>query len=191
MKVGLPGAHNLMNATLVVQLAKAMAIDDAALAETLKDFTGVNRRMQKLAEFSKLKLTVIDDYAHHPHEVQATLAALAGEYEKLLIFWEPHRLSRFNHFHQEFSAALLPYANQHSLYSLPLYASGDKASDYPETETMFMRFRNPPLEHIANREDFTCTRGAFGNTKADAVFMGAGRSSEFAALYVDWLCTLS
>ena len=186
-KVGLAGAHNLMNATLVAQLAQSLQISDKVLGETLEKFTGVNRRMQKLAEYPRLNLTVIDDYAHHPHEVQVTLAALAGEYEKLLIFWEPHRLSRFNHFHEEFAAAFLPYANQHSLYSLPIFASGDKASEFPETEKLLMRFRNPPFVHIASREDFSSTRAQFGTAKTAAVFMGAGNSSDYARQYADWL----
>jgi len=189
-KVGLAGAHNLLNATLVAQLAQTMHISDTVLGETLEKFTGVNRRMQKLAEFSGLNLTVIDDYAHHPQEVQATLAALAGEYEKLLIFWEPHRLSRFNHFHEEFAAALLPYVREHDVYSLPVFASGDKASEFAETEKLFLRFRNPPFAHIASSEDFSKTRAQFGTAKTAAVFMGAGNSSDYARQYADWLKSL-
>lgn len=190
LQVGLAGVHNLMNASLVVQLARALNIGDAVLAPMLQNFGGVNRRMQKLAEFAELKLTVIDDYAHHPHEVQATLAALASQYDKLLIFWEPHRLSRFTHFHREFADALLPYATGHSLFTLPLYASGDKASDYPETEKLFIPFCNPPFVHIAKSEDFPLTRNAFGDRRTAAVFMGAGLSSDYARQYVEWLGSL-
>ena len=64
--VGLAGAHNLMNATLVLQLALALHVPEAALAESLAEFGGVNRRMQKLAVFTNLNLTVIDDYAQSP-----------------------------------------------------------------------------------------------------------------------------
>lgn len=191
MPVGLAGVHNLMNATLIVQLAKAMHVADTVLAEILHTFGGVNRRMQKLAEFSSLGVTVIDDYAHHPQEVTATLAALAGQYEKLLIFWEPHRLSRFTHFHREFAQAFEPYVKAHSLFSLPLYASGDKSADYPDAEKLFTEFCNPPYTHIASSADFPRTRGAIGRQKTAAVFMGAGLSSDYARQYVEWLASLA
>ena len=191
MRVGLAGVHNLMNATLIVQVAKAMQIADSVLAEILQTFGGVNRRMQKLAEFPSLGLTVIDDYAHHPQEVSATLAALASQYEKLLIFWEPHRLSRFTHFHREFAQAFEPYVKAHSLFSLPLFASGDKSADYPDAEKLFTEFCNPPYTHIANSGDFSRTRSAFGTQKVAAVFMGAGLSSDYARQYTEWLKSLT
>ncbi len=188
--IGIAGRHNLMNASLVVQLAKKLGVDDGVLADALRSFGGVNRRMQKLATFDRFSITVIDDYAHHPHEVQATLSALAGEYQRLLIFWEPHRLSRFCHFHAEFAAALLPYSEQHKLYSLPIYASGDRAGDYAEAQQLFMTFKNPPFEHVASASDFIKTRAEFGSVKTAAVFMGAGLSSDYAAQFVKWLVDL-
>ncbi len=185
--VGLAGKHNLMNATLVLQLGLRLGIQEAIIAESLAAYGGVNRRMQRLAAFPDVNLTVIDDYAHHPHEVAATLEALAGQYERLLIFWEPHRLSRFTHFHAEFAAVLESYAAKHSLFSLPIYASGDKAVDYPEAEKLFQRFQKSPYLHVAAKEKFDLQSLGIDGRKSAAVFMGAGSSSEYAKAFVEFM----
>lgn len=185
--VGLAGVHNLLNATLVLQLALRLAIDEATIAGVLREFAGVNRRMQTIAAFPEKNLVVIDDYAHHPHEVDATLSALAARYDRLLIFWEPHRLSRFNHFFAEFDAVLRRYADKHALFVLPIYASGDKAADYPQSEERFANFKNPPYTYIAGANDYQQTAGAWNSGRSAAVFMGAGKSSDYAHAYAAWL----
>lgn len=185
--IGLAGGHNLMNATLVLQLGLKFGIAPETIVASLSGFSGVNRRMQRLAEFPEKNLTVIDDYAHHPHEVAATLAALEPQYERLMIFWEPHRLSRFTHFHAEFAAVLEPYALKHSLFSLPIYASGDKAADYPEAVELFRRFETQPFQHIASAAAFSLRQLALDGRKSAAVFMGAGASSDYAKAFSEFL----
>ncbi len=190
LPVGLAGTHNLLNATLVLQLGLRLGIEQAVIADVLREFAGVNRRMQTIASFPQKNLVVIDDYAHHPHEVEATLSALATRYDRLLVFWEPHRLSRFNHFAAEFDAVLRRYAAAHALYVLPIFASGDRAEQYPGTEKLFEQFKKPPYRHVAAAQDYVHTQGEWrGHTNA-AVFMGAGKSSEYAHAYADWLRTV-
>lgn len=185
--VGLTGEHNLLNATLVLQLGLRLAIPQAIIARALAEFTGVARRMQKIAELPQLALSVIDDYAHHPHEIAATLSALSAQFDRLLIFWEPHRLSRFNHFYREFDAVLRRYAERHAVYVLPLFYSSDREEDYPETHERFAIFRNSPYVFLASPAEFSRTRGAWIGKKNAAVFMGAGKSSEWAQEYTNWL----
>jgi UDP-N-acetylmuramate-alanine ligase len=117
----------------------------------------------------------------------ATLEALASQYEKLLIFWEPHRLSRFTYFHKEFAAVLEAFAARHALFSLPLYASGDKPGDYPEAKVLFQHFEKSPYVHIASQSDFSFKALNLDGRKAAAVFMGAGLSSEYAHAFVKFL----
>lgn len=187
--VGLLGDHNLLNATLVLQLALRLAIPNEIIAHALRNFSGVARRLQKIAELPQLALSVIDDYAHHPHEVAATLSALSEKFERLLIFWEPHRLSRFNHFYQEFDAVLRRYAERHAVYVLPLFYSSDREEDYPETQSRFAIFRKSPYVFLASQKEFERTGGAWTGKSNAAVFMGAGKSSEWAQAYCDWLAT--
>jgi len=188
--VGLTGVHNLFNATLVLQLGLRLGIEQAVIAGVLQDFTGVNRRMQTIASFPQKNLVVIDDYAHHPQEIAATLSALAMRYDRLLIFWEPHRLSRFNHFYAEFDTVLRRYAPQHVLFVLPVYSAGDNLSDYPLTEERFAIFRNPPYTYLTDTGAFAQTAHAWTGSKNAAVFMGAGKSSEYAYAYAAWLRTI-
>lgn len=185
--VGLAGVHNLQNATLVLQLGLSLGLDEAAIAASLAEFSGVNRRMQKIAEFGSEQLTVIDDYAHHPHEVQATLSALQAQYEHLVIFWEPHRLSRFTHFHAEFMTTLAAFAQGNTLVSLPLYASGDKAEDYPQVAGLFQSFQKPPFQYLSSAANFAKIDLHLGARKNAAVFMGAGLSSEYAKAFVAFM----
>ena len=184
-KVGLAGKHNLMNATLVLQLGLKLGIDSAIISQVLQNFSGVNRRMQKLAEFPALNLVVIDDYAHHPHEVASTLAALKPQYERLLVFWEPHRLSRFTHFHSEFETVLRPYAENGMVIALPVYQSGDKPADYPEVNDLYQKFTRSPYRAIAVIEELDFASLNLKTVKTAAVFMGAGRSSEYAKEFVN------
>lgn len=184
-KIGLAGKHNLMNATLVLQLGIRLGIDADVIAEVLQRFSGVNRRMQKLAEFPALKLTVIDDYAHHPHEVVATLAALAPQYERLIVFWEPHRLSRFSHFHEEFEAALKPYAANGTVIVLPVFQSGDKPGDYPQVVEQYLKFTQSPFSAVASIAELDLVSLNLGSANSAAIFMGAGKSSDYAKEFVD------
>ncbi|MBS0618970.1 MAG: hypothetical protein JSR44_12325, partial [Spirochaetes bacterium] len=171
----------------VLQLGLSLGLDEAAIAASLAEFSGVNRRMQKIAEFGSEQLTVIDDYAHHPHEVQATLSALQAQYEHLVIFWEPHRLSRFTHFHAEFMTTLAAFAQGNTLVSLPLYASGDKAEDYPQVAGLFQSFQKPPFQYLSSAANFAKIDLHLGARKNAAVFMGAGLSSEYAKAFVAFM----
>ncbi|MCX7632121.1 MAG: Mur ligase domain-containing protein [Turneriella sp.] len=189
--VGLPGRHNLFNASLVLQLGLKLKIPNEVLKAVLREFSGVARRLEPIATFPQWQLTVIDDYAHHPHELAASLATLEEQYAHLLIFWEPHRLSRFHHFYREFDAVLRPYAEKHAVFVLPIFAAGDRAEDYPHTQERWSNFLCPPYLHVSSTEDFPRTRERWQNKKMAAVFCGAGKSSEFAQQYARWLSTFS
>lgn len=181
--VGLAGEHNLKNATLVMQFGFWWGLPEEVISASLREFSGVNRRMQRLAELKDL--TVIDDYAHHPQEIAATLATLEKQFERLIIFWEPHRLSRFVFFANEFEAVLNKYGNLHEIFVLPIFASGDRPEDYPEVQTALARFTQSPFRYLSSIQEFSApqTRGF----KTAAVFMGAGLSSDYAHAYVRFI----
>jgi UDP-N-acetylmuramate--alanine ligase len=87
-----PGVHNLLNAAAAVLAARAAGVDAEEAAAALRGYTGVRRRfefrgMGRGAEF-------YDDYAHHPTEVRATLAAVPPEYRRVLAVFQPHRYTR-------------------------------------------------------------------------------------------------
>ncbi|HET6381609.1 MAG TPA: UDP-N-acetylmuramate--L-alanine ligase [candidate division Zixibacteria bacterium] len=90
----LAGAHNVLNATAALTLAREMGAEPGALAEGLRTFTGVGRRMELIADTAGV--IVYDDYGHHPTEVRATLAAMRQRVgsRRLWAVFEPHMYSR-------------------------------------------------------------------------------------------------
>lgn len=92
-RIRVPGAHNVVNATAVLATIWALGLDVAAAAGALERFSGVRRRFDEVGVVSGV--TVVDDYAHHPTEVRATLsAARQGAFERVWVIFQPHRYSR-------------------------------------------------------------------------------------------------
>ena len=103
-----PGYHNVLNATGVLALLWELGMDVHAAAEALKSFAGVHRRFDLVGEAAGV--TVVDDYAHHPTEIAATIGAAAQlGFRKVHVLFQPHRYSRASLFcdvlHDEFGAA--------------------------------------------------------------------------------------
>ena len=88
-----PGRHNVLNAASVIGLAYALGLDADAAAQAMRTFAGVRRRFDLVGEAAGV--TIVDDYAHHPTEIAATIKA-ASElgYNRVHILFPPHRYSR-------------------------------------------------------------------------------------------------
>lgn len=101
----IPGEHMVSNATAALAVAVALGLELPIAAKALGGFTGVRRRFDKVGEAAGV--TVVDDYAHHPTEVAATLRA-ASElgYARVIVLFQPHRYSRTAAFAREFGEAL-------------------------------------------------------------------------------------
>ena len=104
VKLRVPGAHNVDNALAAAAACLEMGVDIDDIARGLGGFSGVDRRFQVRGQ--ALGVTVIDDYAHHPTEIRATLAAARpGPWRRVIAVFQPHRYSRTNAFAREFGAA--------------------------------------------------------------------------------------
>lgn len=107
MKVHLnvPGMHNVSNALAAVALTELMELPQDAVLVGLRKFGGANRRFQYKGKLNGI--TIIDDYAHHPTEIQATLSAAANyAHERLVLVFQPHTYSRTKAFLNEFAEVL-------------------------------------------------------------------------------------
>jgi UDP-N-acetylmuramate--alanine ligase len=93
-KLSLPGWHNIYNALAVVAAGTAAGIDGEKMVELLGGFTGIDRRLMFKAKVGDI--TVLDDYAHHPTEIRASLAAIRERYQpsRLWCIFQPHQYSR-------------------------------------------------------------------------------------------------
>jgi UDP-N-acetylmuramate--alanine ligase len=106
VELAVPGRHNVLNALAAIGGGLALGADFAAMARGLATFTGAERRFQRLGEARGV--TVVDDYAHHPTEIAATLAAARAAFDgrRLVAAFQPHLYSRTRDFAKEFGESL-------------------------------------------------------------------------------------
>jgi UDP-N-acetylmuramate--alanine ligase len=101
-----PGKHNVLNALACFATLNELGLKAEAVTSTLSTFTGAVRRFQLKGE--RDGVTVVDDYAHHPTELRATLeAAREGDWSRVIAVFQPHLYSRTEFLHAEFAEALL------------------------------------------------------------------------------------
>jgi UDP-N-acetylmuramate--alanine ligase len=105
-KLFVPGEHNIRNALAAIAVARELGVDAHAIGSGLAKFLGVDRRFQILGEYHGA--LIVDDYAHHPTEIRATLEAARGGYprRRLVALFQPHLYSRTKDFAVEFGEAL-------------------------------------------------------------------------------------
>ncbi len=94
MTVGMPGIHVLQNGMSAVIACMTLGVDPAAISQALSDFSGTGRRFEIVGE--RNGITLVDDYAHHPTEIRATIQAARMAYpgRRLWVVWQPHTYSR-------------------------------------------------------------------------------------------------
>jgi len=101
----IPGVHNIKNSLVAVCIAKEMGVDFKVIKTSLEKFSGVYRRFEKKYDNDVM---VIDDYAHHPTEINATLTGIrAGWKRRLIAVFQPHLYSRTRDFYSEFGRSFL------------------------------------------------------------------------------------
>jgi UDP-N-acetylmuramate--alanine ligase len=107
VRLPMPGRHNVRNALAAVAVGRAMGIEFAAMAASLASFRGVHRRFERLGPWRGAE--VVDDYAHHPTEVEATLEAARQVFPhgRIHAVFQPHLYSRTRDLAPEFGRALL------------------------------------------------------------------------------------
>ncbi len=123
INVKLLGKHNVLNATAALIVCLNLGADLNTAKRSLKNFSGVQRRMTKV--FSKGKNNFFDDYAHHPTEISSILEGVNNVYpkRKIISVFEPHRYSRVLSLKKEFSKC---FSKSSTVIICPLYAAGEK-----------------------------------------------------------------
>ncbi len=124
--VNLPGRHNVQNALAAVAVARELGVDWAAIERALREFQGIGRRFQVHGEVSLggRRVLLVDDYAHHPRELAATLAAARAGWpqRRLVAVFQPHRYSRTRDLFEDFVAVL---EEADALVLTEVYAAGE------------------------------------------------------------------
>lgn len=119
----IPGRHNVLNALAALIAADAVGVDPASARATLKDFRGAARRFEIKGEFRGV--TIVDDYAHHPTEIRATLAAARMRFpdRTLWAVFQPHTFSRTAALLDEFADA---FADADHVVVTAVYAARER-----------------------------------------------------------------
>ena len=138
-----PGKHNVLNAAGVLALLYAMGHDVDLASQCMARFRGVRRRFDLVGKADDV--TIVDDYAHHPTEIAATIAAASSlDFQRIVVLFQPHRYSRINLFTEvlrdEFSAA---FDLCDELVFMDVYSAGEAPVPGVNGKT----FLAPVLEH--------------------------------------------
>ena len=105
VNLSVPGAHNVSNSLAAIALMLELGISKEAIISGLNKFGGADRRFQYKGQFNGV--TVIDDYAHHPTEIRATLTSAANyPHDRLVLVFQPHTYSRTKAFLKDFAEVL-------------------------------------------------------------------------------------
>lgn len=147
------GLHNVLNSLSVVALLHTLGYEFAEIALGLGKFTGTKRRIE-IKGVTKQGVQIIDDYAHHPTEISATLTALHDAYptKKIVCIFQPHTLSRTQHLITEFSRA---FVHIDRLLLLPIFSSAREGKvDINEQNRLYDQIlKNTPGEYKENIQD--------------------------------------
>lgn len=106
IRLSVPGVHNVRNSLAAIASGLALGVTLDAMRGGLESFTGVERRFQRIGDVGGV--TIIDDYAHHPTEIEATLQAARSQFHdrRIIAAFQPHLYTRTRDFHVEFAKAL-------------------------------------------------------------------------------------
>jgi UDP-N-acetylmuramate--alanine ligase len=128
VSLAVPGAHNVANAAAALTACTIAGAPRSQLAGTLADFRGAGRRFERLGR-TQAGALVVDDYAHHPTELRATIAAARTlGHRRVVAVFQPHLFSRTQLLAREFGAAL---AQADTAVVLDVYPSREHGEDFP------------------------------------------------------------
>lgn len=126
IELPMPGHHNVRNALAAIAVGHDLGVSEQALVEGLRDFQGIDRRFDIRGEIKVEhgSALLVDDYAHHPREIQATLRAAADSWpdRRLVVVFQPHRYTRTRDLIDDFSQVLADYD---PLIINEVYAAGE------------------------------------------------------------------
>jgi UDP-N-acetylmuramate--alanine ligase len=185
-RLRLPGLHNVRNALAAVTLGVEFDIPWTRIAEALAEFRGVERRFEIRADHNGV--LVVDDYAHHPAEIRATLeGARQALNRRLVVAFQPHRYTRTQALLHEFAGS---FEHADLLLLTEIYPAGEKKIAGIDGQKLAAAVRatgHPSVEFVSELEQLV-PRLAEETRAGDAVlFMGAGDVNRYVDAFLDAL----
>ncbi|MBM3350563.1 MAG: UDP-N-acetylmuramate--L-alanine ligase [Betaproteobacteria bacterium] len=141
--LNLPGQHYVLNALAAIAIASELDVPIAAMAKALKEFKGVGRRFERYGEIPAKTggtFTLVDDYGHHPVEMQAVIAAARGAFpgRRLVMAFQPHRYTRTRDCFEDFVKVL---SDADVVLLTEVYSAGEAPIVAADTRTLIRAIR--------------------------------------------------
>ncbi|UFX98137.1 glycosyltransferase [Candidatus Gromoviella agglomerans] len=191
VNLNMVGEHNVMNALMVVSVAHIYNISFDAIQNSLYLFDGTKRRFSILSSLNKKGVTIIDDYAHHPTEITATiLAARQINQNRIISIIQPHRFTRLS---DNFDAFVASCGYSDVVVILPVYSAGEISGDVNSFD-LYKALKNRDVDafYCENLDALKKTLNDLCKNGDIVLFMGAGSVSNYAASICDmWSITES
>jgi len=192
----MPGHHNVLNALAAIAVASDEGVEDKAVLAALSKFEGVGRRFQVYGNYpiEGGELMLVDDYGHHPSEVDATIQAIKAGWpdKRIVMIYQPHRYSRTSDLYEDFVQVL---SKVDVLLLLEVYAAGEQPIAGADSKSLCRSIRqrstvepiyvesvddiDPLLHNVLQPNDLVLTQGA-GNVGVIAPRLAEGFLSEGA-----------
>jgi UDP-N-acetylmuramate--alanine ligase len=173
LELSVPGRHNLQNALAAVAVACELGLDFAQTASALRVFEGAERRFERHGEAGGV--LVVDDYAHHPTEIAAVLAAArAALGRRLVVAFQPHRYSRT---HRLMDAFGLAFREADEIVLTDIYAAGEDPIPGVTLEAVadaVRRGSGRPVRTVARVDDLVPALVALARAGDAVITLGAG-----------------
>ena len=176
------GNHNVQNALAAISLSLELKIPLDIIKESLKSFSGVQRRFQLIDTMMNTK--IIDDYGHHPEEIKAALSAtkLLKENGKVLAIFQPHRYSRLKNHFDEFCSS---FNDADKVILLQVYSAGEKKLLNFENFNLEIGIRNYGHRDVLSVQNDDDIYEIISNEIKNfdiIIFLGAGNITNYANL---------
>ena len=191
--LNLPGKHYVLNALAAIAIASELNVPDAAMIKALKEFKGVGRRFERYGEVMAPAggaFTLIDDYGHHPVEMQAVIAAARGAFpnRRLVLAFQPHRFTRTRDCFEDFVKVL---SSADAVLLTEVYSAGEAPIVAADGRSLVRAVRVAGKVEPLFVETTAELPQAIVNTVQEGdvvIVMGAGSIGQVASLTRD-LCT--
>ncbi|MFL6737212.1 MAG: UDP-N-acetylmuramate--L-alanine ligase [Sphingomonas sp.] len=178
--VPIPGRHNVQNALAAIAVALELGISDEAIVAGFERFEGVKRRFTKVGEADGA--IVIDDYAHHPTEIRAVLAAAReGAEGRVIAVVQPHRFTRLQSLMEDFQSA---FNDADVVFVAPVYPAGEDPIDGVDSSALAEGLRahgHRMVNTVADLEDLSRNLRDLAAAGDMVICMGAGDITKWAA----------
>ncbi len=196
VEVPLPGHHMISNSLASIAVSLELGAFPYESIASLKNFPGVSRRSEKIAEISVSDsgtVLVLDDYAHHPSEIKATLRALkngvvpAHDLEgRLVVIFQPHRYSRTKELFTDF---ITSFADADLVCMTEIYSAGESPIEGISSELLASSIKDTVVEYLPSFDEVSRVLSTFLRAGDVVVTMGAGSISKYARELSEFLKT--